>query len=392
MPLNIERARQLMHREGVDAVIASSTPNVYYISDFWSMGMQLGCGTQSYALLPLDGEPAIVAPLNEADIVVQSGSWVKDVKYYGRLNVRTTPNAAASEITKGIMDATKKDVEQSSCDSLVAAVTSRGLQKKKIAYDTSGVTPSRYENVLKSLPEAKFVDGADLLMEIRMVKGLGEVDRIQRVTEITEKSMEDALEIARPEIMEVDLAGMYSYSVAYDGGRITHCNIGMGERSAYPNPLPTTLEARKGDLIRMTLGAVFDNYQSNISRTAVIDIASAEVKKRWKAVVDAQESALEALAPGVKVGEVYDAAQKGLGKAGLKECSASLGHGLGIECNEQPALVPGSEVELAEGMVLNVDIPYLDLGWGGLELEDTVVVTKKGFRLLTNTERTLYLL
>ena len=101
--------------------------------------------------------------------------------------------------------------------------------------------------------------------------------------------------------MEVDLAGMYSYSVAYDGGRITHCNIGMGERSAYPNPLPTTLEARKGDLIRMTLGAVFDNYQSNISRTAVIDNASAEAKKRWKAVVDAQESALEALAPGGRV-------------------------------------------------------------------------------------------
>jgi Xaa-Pro aminopeptidase len=101
---------------------------------------------------------------------------------------------------------------------------------------------------------------------------------------------------------------------------------------------------------------------------------------------------LEALAPGVKLGEVYDAAQRELGKAGLKECSASLGHSLGIECNEQPSLVAGSEVELAEGMVLNVDIPYLDLGWGGLELEDTAVVTKKGFRLLTNTERTLYLL
>ena len=392
MPLNLERARQVMQRAGVDAIIASSTPNVYYVSDFWSMGMQLGCGTQSYALLPLDGEPAIIAPLNEADLVVQSGSWVKDVNYYGCLNVKTTPNAASSDVTKRIVEATKMDVEQSSCDSLVIAVTSRGLHKKKLAYDTSGVTPSRYENVLKNLPDAKFVDGAELLREIRMVKSQEEVERIQRVTEITEKSMEDALEIARTEIMEVDLAGMYSYSVAYDGGRVTHCNIGVGERSAYPNPLPTTLEAKKGDLIRMTLGAVFDNYQSNISRTAVIDNASAEVKKRWKAVVDAQESALEAVAPGVTLGEVYVAAEKELGKAGLKECSASLGHSLGIECNEQPALVAGSEVELEEGMVLNVDIPYLDLGWGGLELEDTAVVTKEGFRLLTNTERTLYLL
>jgi len=72
--------------------------------------------------------------------------------------------------------------------------------------------------------------------------------------------------------------------------------------------------------------------------------------------------------------------------------SPSFGHGLGVECNERPWIEAGGDGELLEGMILNVDIPYLELGWGGVQLEDTVLVTKDGFELLTNTDRTLYLL
>ncbi len=70
----------------------------------------------------------------------------------------------------------------------------------------------------------------------------------------------------------------------------------------------------------------------------------------------------------------------------------SLGHCIGVDCNERPWLTPGDKTVLEEGMVLTVDMPFLDLGWGGVEMEDTVLVTKKGLRFLNNTERTLYLL
>jgi Xaa-Pro aminopeptidase len=392
MPLNKERAKQVMEKAGVDAILAASPANVFYVSDYYGEGMSLGCGTQGYALLPLDAEPALMAPLSEADLVAESHSWIKDIHWYGCLKVNTTGNPKASDITQMIIEATKAKADQTPCDSLVIAVTSRGLAKKTIAVDGQGVNPTRWENIKRNLPDAKIVDGSALLQEIRAVKTFEEIELIKKAVEVTEKSMEDALEIAQPDIMELDLSKMYSYSVAEDGGTVVSNNIGFGERSAYPNPIPTTLQLQKGDLIRMSLGASWSHYNGNVTRTAAIGKTSPEVEKRLKIVIDAQEAAFDSCRPGATFGDVYAASQKELQKGGLKECSMSLGHCIGAEANERPWICPGDKSKIEEGMVLNVDVPYLDLGWGGIEMEDAVVVTKKGLRLLTNTERTIYLL
>jgi Xaa-Pro aminopeptidase len=381
-----------MEKAGVDAILAASPSNVFYISDYYSTGMQLGCGTQGYAFLPLDAEPALMAPVAEADLVAESGSWIKDVHWYGCLKVNTSKNPKASPITQSIIEATKAEAEQTPCDSLVVAVTNRGYAKKTIAVDTTGVNSLRFENIKRNLPDAKIVDGSKLLDEIRAVKSPEEVELIKKATEIAEKSMEDALEIAQAGIMELDMSQMYSYSVAEDGGKITKDQIGFGERSAYPNPIPTSLTLAKGDLIRMSLGATWHHYHGEVTRTAALGKVSQDAEKRLKTVIDAQEAAFDAAKPGVKIGDVYAIAQKELEKGGVKECSMSLGHCIGVDCNEKPWLVPGDKTLLEEGMVINVDIPYLDLGWGGIQLEDTVLVTKKGLRFLNNTERTLYLL
>jgi Xaa-Pro aminopeptidase len=381
-----------MERAGVDAILAASPANVFYVSDYYSTGMQLGCGTQGYALLPIDAEPALMAPLSEADLVAESRSWIKDIHWYGCLKVNTSGNPKTSEITQTIIEATKAKAEQTPCDSLVIAATSRGLAKKTIAVDSRGVNPLRWENIKRNLPDAKIVDGSALLDEIRAVKTFEEIELLKKAVEITEKSMEDALEIAQPDIMELDMSKMYSYSVAEDGGMVTSDHIGFGERSAYPNPIPTTLQLTKGDLIRMSLGASWGHYNGNVTRTAVMGETSPEVEKRLKTVIDAQEAAFDSARPGATFGDVYASAQKELEKGGVKECSMSLGHCIGAEANERPWVGPGDKTKIEEGMVLNIDVPFLDLGWGGIEMEDAIVVTKKGLRLLTNTERTIYLL
>jgi Xaa-Pro aminopeptidase len=94
----------------------------------------------------------------------------------------------------------------------------------------------------------------------------------------------------------------------------------------------------------------------------------------------------------VKLCEVYAAAEKVLKGAGLKGYASSMGHCLGVECNERPWIGRDEEKELLEGMVVNVDVPVLELGWGGVQLEDTVLVTSDGYEMLTRTDRTLYVL
>jgi len=392
MPLYKERAKELIQKAGVDAVLATSAANIYYISDYDSISMKLSPGLQSYALLPLDNDPALIAPLSEVDLVVESGSWIKDIHYFGSLNVNVSKNPKGSEVTNRIIDASKKEAGDTPCDVLAMVVTQRGLARMKIAIDLNQLSPLRWETIRKNLPDVKFVNGTELLNDLKAVKTPEEINRIQHATEITEKSMEDALEIAQPNIMELDLSGMFNYSVAEDGGKVTYDFIGFGERSAYPNPLPSSLQAQKGDLIRLTLGTTWNHYNGNVARTAVLGKASSEIEKRLAVIVDAQESAFDMIKPGAKISDVYAAAEKELLKGGVKQCANLLGHGIGIECNEYPWITKGMEYEIKGGMVLNIDIPYLDLGWGGIEMEDTVLVTKKGVKLMTNTERTIYLL
>jgi Xaa-Pro aminopeptidase len=393
MPLNGERAFEVLKREGIDALIATSTENVFYISNYWSLGKRLGCGVEAFAILPLEESPAIVAPLNEADLLVENQTWIGDIRFYGESGVDLGEIDDPSEETGLVMGFYRSaNPEADGASALFKAIEDKGLIGAKIALDTSGLSPAQYEHLKSKLQGAELVDGSDLLREVRLVKTEGEVERIKRATAITEKSMEDALEIARDEITELDLAGMYGYSVGYDGGRVTQNLIGFRDRSAYPNPLPTMYEAKKRDLVRLTLGCTWDHYHSNVSRTAVIGRPLAKVERRWEAIIAAQDAALDTVKPGAKVSEIYTAAKKELANAEADRYPSTMGHGLGIECNEMPVISKTGEDELLEGMVVNVDIPVLELGWGGIQLEDTILVTSDGFKLLTRTDRTLYLL
>jgi Xaa-Pro aminopeptidase len=390
MPLNGERAFQLMQSHKVDTLIASSIENLYYVSDYWSLGKELGCGVQAYALLPMKGDPAIVAPFSEADLVVDSETWIEDIRFHGEPMVEVGQPEEPSGQTESLLELHKTaQPEADGVSCLLKALEEKGLAGGVIALDAAGLTPSMFEHIKGKLSGATIVDGSELLREIRLVKTGPEVERIRRATEITEKSMEDSLEIARAEITELDLAGMFAYSVAYDGGKVTQNLIGFRERSAFP---PTLLEAQRRDLVRMTLGCKWGHYHSNISRTAVIGRPLGKATRRWEAVQAAQDAALDAVRPGASFSEVYAAAMKELEAAEVKGFSAHVGHSLGVECNEMPWIGRESEGELLDGMVINIDVPLLELGWGGCQLEDTVLVTSDGNELLTKTERTLYLL
>lgn len=393
MPLNRERAVQLMQDRGVDALVASSTENVYYVSDYWSLGKNLGCGVETYVVLPLNNDPAIIAPMNEADLIIYSGTWIDDLRFYGEPKVDVGEVEEPSEQTESLLKIHKEiKAETDGTSALLKVLEDLGVNKGVIALDTSDLSPAIFEHIKGEIPNSKVIDGSSLIREIRQVKTKPEVECILRATEITEKSMEDALEIARSDISELDLAGMFTYSVTYDGGQVSQNLIGIGERSAYPNPVPSINKAKRRDLLRLTLGCTWGHYHSNISRTGVIGRPHGKAQRLWEAVQGAQDSVLDIIKPGVKLSELYAEAEKELAKAEVKMRTPNIGHGLGVECNERPWIEREGEAELLPGMAVNVDIPILELGWGGLQIEDTVLVTGDGCELLTKTDRGLYLL
>ena len=393
MPFNGERAFEVMQKHNVDAIIATSTENVYYLSDYWCHGKKLGCGIDAFAVLPIKGEPSIVAPLHEADLILDSNTWMSDLRFYGRSGFNIVESEDISEPTKNLINLYKgADRNSDGVNALLKIIDDNDLAKRKIGLDINGLSPYQYDFLKNKLPEADILNGSPILNEIRLIKTKPELDRIIKATEISEKSMEDALEIARSDITELDLAGMFAYSTAYDGGQVTQNMIGIGERSAYPNPMPSNKEAKRRDMIRFTFGCSWGHYHSNISRTAVIGRPLARDQRRYETVQKAQEAAFEAISPGVKVSDVYEAVMKELEASNIKGYDLPIGHGIGVECNEIPNFTMDNELELEAGMVFNIDIPLLELGTTGAQIEDTVLITPDGCVLLTKTERNLYLL
>lgn len=390
MPLNDERARTLMAERGVDILVATSPQNIYYITDYWSLGLEHGV-LEAFALLPQEGDPLLVAPVEEIDIIAESEARFGALYLYGPLGFEASSSWEA-EKTGSILSLL--EVSKIYIDALPAlSAALRDLDPhQRVALDSSGMDPMILEALKAWLGGLDVVEGCRLLWEVRMVKTPSEVERLRRATEVVEKAMEDALEIISPGVSEIEVSGMYKYSTASDGGEATLTLFGFGERSSYPNPLPSTLEASRGDVVRLRVGCSLGHYHSRVSRTAVLGRPSKMVRESWEAILSAQESALDVLTPGVLASEIYERVENELRRRGLRPVRFSVGCGIGLESCEPPSLGRGSEEKLMEGMIVALDVRHLRLGSYGVEVEDLYHLRDGEAEPLTQTTRELYLL
>ncbi|MCD6480479.1 aminopeptidase P family protein [Candidatus Bathyarchaeota archaeon] len=379
-----------MAERGVEALIATSPQNVYYVADYWSRGLELGA-SEAYAILPLDGDPLLIAPVEEIDLIVEGGALFESLYLYGPpgFEVSTDWTAERTGEILRLLESSKIYVDAPSA--LSAALRDMN-PVKRIALDSSGLSPQSLEALRGRLGDVEVVEGLGLLREMRMVKTLLEVEMLRRATEVLEKAMEDTLEIIASGVSEMEASGMFRYSLASDGGVETLIHLGFGERSSYPNPIPSTLEAARGDVIRLRLGCTLSHYHSRVSRTAILGRPRKELRGVWEAILSAQDVALEALEPGASASEVYEKAERALREGGLRGLGLSIGSGIGLEAYEPPRIGRGSDEELLEGMVIALDVRYLKLGSYGVELEDLYHIAGDGAEPLTRTSRDLYLL
>jgi Xaa-Pro aminopeptidase len=167
--------------------------------------------------------------------------------------------------------------------------------------------------------------------------------------------------------------------------------VASGERSALPHGTASLAKLPRRGFVVMDFGVVLDGYCSDMTRTVHIGKASAEEWDVYHSVLEAQEAAVAAVAPGVSCGEVDEAARSVLRKAGLEKAfSHSTGHGVGLEIHEGPRVAAKQEQKLEVGMVITIEPgAYLAAGAGarsagfGVRIEDMVLVTKAGAEVMT---------
>jgi Xaa-Pro aminopeptidase len=246
---------------------------------------------------------------------------------------------------------------------------------------------------------SKFLGGENMLAvdsgfirELRKVKDKNEIELIRKAGELTSEGMRVAREAVAAGVKEYEVAAEIEYAMRKQGssGTAFETIVASGPCSAFPHGGCSDREIRKGDLVVVDMGATYKYYHSDMTRTFVLGKPSEKQKKLYQIVKTAQDKAFEAVKPNVKAKDVDAAARKVIADAGYGEYFVhSLGHGVGLEVHEPPILSPESKEVLTAGNVVTVEPGIYLVGYGGVRIEDTVLVQRNGAEKLTNGPYTL---
>jgi Xaa-Pro aminopeptidase len=397
--LNRDRADQKMMENGLEALIATSHANVFYTSDMYPYG-------KSFALLPLDRdlEPALVTPISGTiPAVLMSSPWFQDVRYYGEFYVVTRfAEEPLSEAERELIKAQESWEEAKESDPaaiITGMLEERRLTKGRIGIDETNLRHDDpfWNKVKTALPNVETVNARELFTDIRMVKTEEEIGRIQEATRITEGAWETSIESVQPGITEREFAETFQYAVISEGGNnssylgIYWPPVAFGRRTAFPDiAQPSDYRLERGDIIRFDGGCTYRGYPCDMARTAVFGEPGDKLERYWGALFKGEQKAVGLTRPGVEASTIFEAAVGEVRRGGIDHyVRHHTGHGWGIEGYDPPIISPTNHAKLEGGMVLCLETPYYEVGWGGILHEDIVVVTDGEPRYLTTFEGAL---
>jgi Xaa-Pro aminopeptidase len=269
---------------------------------------------------------------------------------------------------------------------LAAWLRDHGVRRLGLeANHTSHAAWERYRAAFEGV-ELVAVDG--LVESLRRVKTAEEVAAIAEAARITDEALAAVLPMAAPGVCERDLALEIEWRMRKAGAEAAAFDfiVASGPRSALPHGRASDKALAPGELLTFDLGARVRGYASDITRTYFVKAMETKARELYDVVLAALEAGVAAVRPGALGRDVDRAARSVIDAAGYGDAfSHGTGHGVGLEVHEAPSLNAESEDVLEEGMVVTVEPGIYVPGFGGVRLEETVVVTAEGPRRLTRT-------
>lgn len=237
------------------------------------------------------------------------------------------------------------------------------------------------------------VDGEAWMESVRRSKLPGEVELIEAAAALASKSIDLAIERGGVGITERELAVEVSRCLSSAGAIPLFTVVTSGPRSALADTLPIDRAVQVGDLVRFDVSGWRHGYWYDVGRTAVVGEPTREQQLKYRAIYAGQDAEIAVARPGVLARDVYKEAVSAVECEGIAPYRRHhCGHGIGMDVYERPIISSTSDVELCEGMTVSLETPYYEIGWGGMMVEDTFVITGESCRRLSNGSRGLRVL
>jgi Xaa-Pro aminopeptidase len=348
----ISRLAEVMSRERLDALLVTHLPNIRYLCGFTgSAGVLLVGPAPVFFTDGRYAEQAAAEVVGARVVIAKGAALIAAAKQAGRLK-------------KGSVGIEAEHLSVSAGDAL-AEVLPKGIRLKS----TGGMVEA-----------------------LRMIKEPAEIDLMREAIDLGCELLPAAFKAIRPGEPEVRVAAEIEYAARKNGaeGMSFETIVASGPRSALPHGVASAAAIPAKGFVVLDFGVILHGYCSDMTRTVHVGAASQDERDLYRAVLDAQMSAIAACLPGAKLGDVDAAARDVLKQSKLdKYFTHSTGHGVGLEIHEPPRVAQGQKEVLRPGMVITIEPGVYLAGKCGIRIEDVVAITESGYELLTSAKKEL---
>ena len=261
------------------------------------------------------------------------------------------------------------------------------LNIKKIGFESQYLSFEDYRYLNKRVPQINLIPLKKEFQKIRIIKNQSELQSIKKAVEIASESFKELVKKVVPNIREKETAFKLEYLIRKRGSEELPFNpiVVSGIRSSLPHGVASDKKIKKGDLITIDFGARYKGYCSDKTRVLAISKPSLKQREVYQLVKDAHDIAISLIKPGIKASKIDASARDYIKKAGFgRYFGHALGHGVGLAVHENPYITPRSGEVLEEGNIITIEPGIYLPEWGGVRLEDMVLVTQNGCELLTS--------
>ncbi|MBP1989061.1 M24 family metallopeptidase [Paenibacillus eucommiae] len=351
----IERLRQVMQEAELPALLITNSFNRHYMSGF--------NGSAGYLLITQE-RAIFLADFRYTEQAAQQTSGFEIVEHQ--------PKAATT---------IKELLVHSGIDRL-------GFEQTDVSYGA-------FLNYTKDLTGIELVPTNQLVEKLRMIKDAGELQIMQEAADLADETFSYVLTKLRPGVSEIEIALEIEMFIRRNGGTSTSFDtiVASGERSALPHGRASERILGTNEFVKMDFGAYYKGYCSDITRTIMLGKPTDKHKEIYHIVLEAQMHCLENLKPGMSGAEGDALARDVIAMKGYGEFFGhGTGHALGMEIHESPRLSKHDDTILTTGMVVTVEPGIYLPGFGGVRIEDDVVLTETGIKILTHSTKEFLIL